>query len=45
MEGYSDEVGAQAVGGGRAAKTVGKSGFVSHTKHTTEETNMDLFLS
>ena len=25
--------------------SVGKSGFVSHTKHTAEATNMDLFHS
>ena len=26
-------------------EAVGKSGFVSHTKHTAEATNMDLFYS
>ena len=28
-----------------SAASVGKSGFVSHSKHTAEATNMDLFYS
>ena len=36
-EAYTDPLWQQAI--------VGKSGFVSHTKHTTEATNIDLFHS